>query len=157
MKFSQRVIFMVLLSSLPALVQAQHAAKLQGAWELVSQKENGQDHPVVGRQVKLLTADHYAWARQDKKLVEEQLAKGTQRDSIEAFRDAYGVGTYKVVGDTYTETTEFFYLPQYIGKSVDFKFTLKGDTWVISGQYSHYEGDKKVNTVLLEQTYKRIK
>ncbi len=156
MKFLQRIAFAILISFLPALVHAQDSLKLQGTWELVSQKENGLDHPIVGRQIKLLTATHYAWARQDKKHSEELLAKGTQRDSIEAFEDAFGAGTYKVVGDTYIETTEFFYAPQYIGKSVEFKFKLEGGLWYISGHFSHYEAGKKIDEVSLDQVWKRI-
>ena len=156
MKHTQRIITVILLFLTPSLTHAQQAVKLQGAWELVSQKEDGKDHPILGRQIKLLTGTHYAWVRQDKKLLEELLAKRTQRDSISAYQDTFGAGTYKVVGDTYTETTEFFYAPQYIGRSLEFKFKLEGDLWYTSGHYSHYEGGKKINEVLLEQVFKRI-
>lgn len=156
MKFSQLIFPLILISFLPALVHAQQEVNLQGTWELVSQKENGEDHPYSGRQIKLLTVTHYAWVRQDKKLVEALLAKGTQRDTILAYEDAYGVGTYKIVGDTYIETTEFFYAPQYIGKSVEFKFKLDGNLWYTSGHYGHYKDGKKIDEVHLEQVFKRI-
>jgi hypothetical protein len=156
MKYSLRITTVILFSLLPILVYAQNAVKLQGAWEMISQTEDGRDHPIPGRQIKLLTGTHYTWVRQDKKLVEELLAKRTQHDSISAYQDAFGAGTYKVVGNTYTETTEFFYAPQYIGKSVEFKFKLDGDRWYISGHYSHFEGGKKINEVRLDQVWKRI-
>jgi|BarGraIncu00222A_1022003.scaffolds.fasta_scaffold72961_1 hypothetical protein len=156
MKYLQRIIIVILLLILPALINAQKSVKLQGTWELVSQTENGKDHPIEGRHIKLLTKSHYSWARQDRKQVEELLAKGTQRDSIVAYHDAYATGTYKVVGDKYIETAEFFYAPQYIGKSVEFKFKLEGNRWYISGHFSHYDKDKKIDEVQLDQVWKRI-
>ena len=156
MKYAQRTAALILLCLLLSFVHAQQTAKLQGTWELVSQKEDGKDHPFVGRQIKLLTASHYVWVRQDKKQLEELLAKKTQRDSISAYADAFGAGTYKIVGDTYSETTEFFYAPQYIGTSLEFKFKVEDDMWYTSGHYSHYEGGKKIDEVVLEQVFKRI-
>jgi hypothetical protein len=73
-----------------------------------------------------------------------------------AYQDAFGAGTYKFVGNTYTETTEFFYAPQYIGTSLEFEFKLDGDLWYTSGHLQHYEGGKKIDDVLLEQVFKRI-
>ncbi len=156
MKYSPRLVTVILLSLLSAMAVAQQGVKLQGTWELVSQKEDGKDHPISGRQIKLLTGTHYVWVRQDKKQLELLLAKRTQRDSISAYQDAFGAGTYKVVGNTYTETTEFFYAPQYIGTSLEFEFKLDGDLWHTSGHLIHYEGGKKIDDVLLEQVFKRI-
>jgi hypothetical protein len=156
MKFLQRIIPLILLSFLPALVHAQQTVNLQGAWEMVSQKIDGKDHTIQGKQIKLLTGTHYTWVRQDKKQVEELLAKGTLHDSLLAYHDAFGAGTYKVVGNTYIETTEFFYEPQYIGTSLEFKFTLDGDRWYTSGHYSHFARGKKINEILLEEVWKRI-
>lgn len=156
MQHLQRIVTAMLLFLLPGLAYAQQAAKLQGTWELVSQKEGGKDHPIIGRQLKLVTGSHYAWVRQDKKHLEELLARKTQHDSISAYQDDFGVGTYKVVGDTYTETTEFFYAPQYIGTSLKFTFKLEGDLWYTSGLLVHFEGGKKIDEILLEQIFKRI-
>ncbi len=141
---------------LPVIAAAQQSAKLIGTWELVSQKEDGKDHPITGRQIKLVTSGYYAWVRQDKKELEALLAKRTPHDSISAYQDAFGAGTYKVAGNTYTETTEFFYAPQYIGTSLQFEFTMKGDIWRTSGHLKHFEGGKLVDEVLLEQVFKRI-
>ena len=130
---------------------------LQGTWEMVSQKIDGKDNPIGGREIKLLTASHFVWVRQDKKQVEELLAKGTEHDSLLAYHDAFGAGTYKVSGDTYTETTEFFYEPKYIGTSIDFTFKLDGKRWYITGRFPHYHGTKKINEILIEEVWKRIK
>ncbi len=156
MKLLRSTVLLLLLYISPAFVYAQQTVNLQGTWELVSQKEDGKDHPISGRQIKLVAGTHYSWVRQDKKHIEELLAKGTQRDSISAFEDTFGAGTYKIVGDTYTETTEFFYAPQYIGTSLAFTFKLDGDLWYTSGHLSHYENGKKIDDILLEQVFKRI-
>jgi hypothetical protein len=156
MKFSQRLILTVIILFFPVLMLAQEKVNLQGAWEMVSQKIDGVDHPIPGRQIKLLTADHYAWVKQDKKQVEDLLAKGTLRDSLMAYHDEFGAGTYKVEGDSYTETTEFFYEPQYIGTSLTFKFKMKEGLWYNTGHYTHFANGKKINEILLEEVWKRI-
>jgi hypothetical protein len=156
MKYFQRIITAILLLLLPILINAQKSVKLEGTWQLVSQTENGMDHPIEGRHIKLLTKSHYSWARQDKKHLVDLLSKETQHDSITAYHDAYAAGTYKVSGDKYIETAEFFYAPEYIGKPVEFKFKLEGDRWYISGHFSHYNGDKKIDEVKLDQVWKRI-
>jgi hypothetical protein len=156
MKFLRCIVPLILLCLLPDLLHARQTINLKGAWELVSQKEDGKDYPIEGRQIKLVTATHYAWVRQDKKHLEDLLAKRTQRDSISAYQDAFGAGTYKIVGNTYTETTEFFYAPQTIGTSLTFTFKLKGGLWYTSGHLSHYESGKKLDDIILEQVFKRI-
>jgi hypothetical protein len=109
-----------------------------------------------GRQIKLLTAKHYSWVKQDKKAAEALLEKGTLCDSLAAYHDEFGAGTYKVVGNTYTETTEFFGEPQYVGTSLAFKFKLKGGLWYITGSYAHIAHGKKINEELIEEVWKRI-
>ena len=93
--------------------------------------------------------------RQNKTQVEELLAKGTLRDSLTAFHDAFGGGTYKVTGNTYSETTEFFYEPQYIGSSIDFTFALNGDRWNTTGHFVSYNNGKKTDE-LIEEEWKRV-
>ena len=63
-----------------------------------------------------------------------------------AYQDAFGAGTYKFVGNTYTETTEFFYAPQYIGTSLEFDSKLDGDLWYTSRHLQHYEGARELMT-----------
>jgi hypothetical protein len=125
-------------------VNAQDKSKLQGTWELISQKIDGKDQTLSGRRIRLITASHFAWIKQDTKQVKELLAKGTAHDSAAAFHDVAGAGTYKVIGDIYTETTEFFYDPQNIGTSIEWKFKIDGDLWSTSGHYVHYKDGKKI-------------
>jgi hypothetical protein len=144
----------VLFSFLSPLLQAQQTVNLQGYWELLSQKVNGKENQTYGRQIKLLTGTHFVWVRQNRKQVEELLAKGTLRDSLTAFHDAFGAGTYKVTGNTYSETTEFFYEPKYIGTSINFTFTLNGDRWHTTGHFVGSENGKKTDE-LIEEEWKR--
>jgi hypothetical protein len=87
--------------------------------------------------------------------MEELLAKGTLRDSLTALNAEFGAGTYKVSGDTYTETSEFFHDPKNIGTSIDFKFKLDGDKLYITGSYTGYENGEKI-VELLEEEWKRV-
>ena len=156
MKSLQRVLFCILFSFPLMPVYAQHDGNLQGAWELKSQKIDGKGHPLTGKRIRLLTANHFVWVQQDKKLLEDLLARRTSHDSVVAYHDVCGAGTYKVHGDMYTETTEFFYDPQNIGTSIDWKFKLEGDLWYTSGHYVHYKDGKKSEDLLLEEVWKRI-
>ena len=46
---------------------------------------------------------------EDKQLLEELPARHTSHDSVVAYHDVCGAGTYDVEVDTYTETTEYSY------------------------------------------------
>jgi hypothetical protein len=154
-KVSKCLIVVILYSLLSPLLYGQQAVHLQGYWELLSQKVNGKENQSYGRQIKLLTGTHFVWVRQNKKQAEELLAKGTLRDSLTAFHDAFGAGTYTITGTTYSETTEFFYEPKYIGTSIDFTFTLNGDRWHTTGHFVGYDNGKKTNE-LIEEEWKRV-
>jgi len=137
-----------------SLLQAQQPVNLQGFWELVTQKINGKDNQLYGRQIKLLSRTHFVWVRQNKDLVEKLLAKGTVQDSLAAYHDAFGAGSYTVIGTTYTETSEFFYEPKYIGTSIDFTFKLYGDRWYTSGHFTGYDKGNKIDE-FIEEEWKR--
>jgi hypothetical protein len=102
----------------------------------------------------LLSSTHFVWVRQNKELVEKLLAKGTVQDSLTAYHDAFGAGTYMVIGTTYTETSEFFYEPKYIGTSIDFTFKLHADRWYTSGHFTGYENGNKIDE-FIEEEWKR--
>jgi len=135
---------------------AREPGKLQGAWEMKSQKIDGKKTALRGRRIRILTATQFVWVQEDRQLLEELLAKHSSHDSVVAYHDVCGAGTYKVDGDTYTETTEYFYDPQNIGTSIDWKFRLEGDLWYTTGHYIHYNHGKKDEDLLLEETWKRL-
>ena len=92
MKSLYRVIFVVLFSFPLLTGYAQDNSKLQGAWELISQKIDGKDKALTGTRIRLITASHFAWIKQDTKMAKELLAKGTAHDSAVAFHDVAGAG-----------------------------------------------------------------
>jgi len=155
MKVSRLFITAVIFTFLSPLLHGQQAVNLQGYWEMLSQKLNGRENLTFGRQIKMLTGTHFVWVRQNRKNVEELLAKGTLRDSLDAFHDEFGAGTYKVTRNTYTETTEFFFEPNYIGTSIDFTFTINGDQWHIIGHFVGNDNGKRTDE-LIEEDWKRV-
>ena len=157
MTYSKTIVLVLFLCFLIGPTQAQQTPRLQGAWEMVSQKFDGTDNPISGRQIKLLTRSHFIWVSQDKKSALELLAKKTERDSLLAYSGGFGAGTYKISETTYTETLEFFYDPIYIGHTISFSYKLDGDRWLISGSFPVLEGDKKVREFLLEEVWERIR
>jgi hypothetical protein len=154
---SMRGIIFSILFSIPVLtVYSQQNVNLQGAWEMKSQRIDGKDHPLSGSRLRILTAHRFVWVQQDTKRLKELLAKGTSHDSVVAYHDVCGAGTYTVDGDTYTETTEFFYDPQNIGTSIAWKFRVEGGLWYTSGHYVHYRNGKKIEDLLLEEVWEKI-
>jgi hypothetical protein len=119
---------------------------------------DGKEAYTSGKDVKYITAKHWIWISQDKEKCVSLLAKKTQWDSLAAYSEAVGAGagTYKLVGNTYTETIEYFPDPNYIGCSVSFTMKVEGDRLYQSGKYPIIEGGKKVKDVELEEVYKRI-
>jgi len=155
---SARQRFSVLLMCAIPLVSmhAQVTSKLQGAWQLQSQKIDGKIQTIRGIRLRILSAKHFVWVNQDRQRLEELLARHTAHDSAVAYHDDCGAGTWMVNGDVYTETTEVFYDPGNIGTSIDWDFHLDGDLWYTSGHYIHYKNGKKDEDLLLEEVWKRL-
>lgn len=86
------------------------------------------------------------------------IAKKTKEDPLTAYMDAFsaGSGTYKLEGNKYTETVEFFPDPSYIGLSIDFTMRVEGNRLYQSGMFPVFENSKKVRDVLLEEVYERV-
>jgi hypothetical protein len=156
MKSVRSIILFVLLLIPLLLINAQSSNKLTGAWQLISQKIDGKNQMLTGIRVRLISNNHFVWVNQDKKHLEELLAKATPHDSVVAYHDMCGEGTYKVKGDIYTETTEVFYDPANIGTSIDWKFKLESDLWYTTGHYLHYKNGKQDEDLLLEEIWKRL-
>jgi hypothetical protein len=136
---------------------AQQRVKIEGVWELLSQKVDGKESPITGRDVKTITKDHWVWIYQDKAKMLALLDKKTVSDSLAAYAElGAGAGTYTLAGNTYTETIEFFPYPIYIGLSIDFTVKVEGDRFYQSGKMPIFEAGKKVRDALLEEVYKRI-
>jgi hypothetical protein len=131
--------------------------KIEGVWELISQKWNGKGE-ISGRDIKVITDKHFSFIFQDTAEAKSLLAKKTLKDSLSAFFDDLyaGAGSYKLVDSIYTETIEFFSNPEHIGQSTDFIVRVDGDRLYQSGKWPTYKDGKKVKDVFLEEVYKRI-
>jgi hypothetical protein len=158
MTYTKTTLVILLLCLFVAASVAQQKVKIAGVWQSLSQKMDGKEVLTSGKDVKYITAKHWIWIYLDKEKLVSLLAKKTQRDSISAYYDAFGAGagTYKLIGNTYTETIEYFSDPSYVGLSISFTVKVEGDKLYQSGKYPVLEGGKKVKDVQLEEVYKRI-
>ena len=158
MTYSRATLVVLLLCVCGACTIAQQKVKIEGVWQAISQKMDGKDVLMSGKDRKLITAKHFVFIYQDVAKCLSLLANKTQRDSIAAYYDQFGAGagTYTLVGNTYTETIEFFGDPTYVGLSLPFTVKVEGDKLYQSGKFPVMEGGKKVKEVLIEEVYKRI-
>jgi hypothetical protein len=158
MTCSRALLVVTLLCLFVTASIAQQKATIEGVWQALSQKMDGKETLAAGKDVKYITAKHWVWIYQEKAKCLSLFAKKTQKDSIAAYSSAFGAGagTYKLVGNTYTETVEYFGDPNYIGLSLEFTVKVEGDRLYQSGKFPVLEGGKKVKEVQLEEVYKRI-
>ncbi len=157
MTYSKVIVGFILITLFAGCSTPAQKNKIEGVWELTSQKWNGKGE-ISGRDIKMFTGKHFSFIFQDTAEAKSLLAKKTLRDSLSVFSDDFyaGAGSYKLVDSVYTETYEFFFNPYRVGKSVDFILRVDGDRLSQSGKWPVYEGGKKVRDVLLEEVYKRI-
>lgn len=133
---------------------ADPACDLRGVWNLVSGTEDGVPYPTGFHSYKFISQNRWAWvSRHDNGLGELK----TVADTLLAFRTRNGAtGTYRVEGNTYTETVEFFPLPQYEGKSFPFSCRVEGNRFYQSGKFPIVSDGKTVKEVMLEEVYQRV-
>ena len=156
MTYSKATTIFLLLCVFAAFSLAQQNVKIEGVWERVSAKVDGKT-PWPGRDIKTITKNRWTWIYQDKGEATSLLAKKTHEDSLNAYLSlGAGAGTYKLVGNTYTETIELFKNLNYIGLSIDFTVKVEGGRMFQAGKFPVFEAGKKVREVLLEEVYKRI-
>ena len=112
---------------------------LEGTWELVSFKHGDQttfsDVPKGRRQIKLVTATHFAWLAYD---------------VTTATTSSNAGGTYSLQGNSYKEQVEFVSKDvQFLaGKEQPFQIKVEGDTWFVSGFLS--------NGLKIDERWKRV-
>jgi hypothetical protein len=158
MTYSRATLVILLLFVVVACSTAQQKVKITGVWQSLSQKMDGKEVLTSGKNVKYITAKHWIWIFQDKEKCLSLLARKTQKDSLTAYYETFGAGsgTYKLVGNTYTETIEYFADPNYIGLSLDFTVKIEGDRLYQSGKLPWFEGGKRVKDVQWDEVFKRI-
>jgi hypothetical protein len=133
---------------------AQTACRLEGVWQLVSGKSDGQAYPASAREIKIITKGHFAFLSEEARGVKELK---TAADSLQAFRTmGAGGGTYKLQGTTYTETLDYFADPAYVGRSISFTCRTEGDRFFQTGSFPVFANGKKVRDIKLEEVWRRI-
>lgn len=138
----------------PAVGSAQSSCDPRGVWELVSARYGGQPGPANWRQIKFITADHWAFVGEANPRAKDMRSVA---DSLAAFRSmAAGGGTYTLEGDTYTEKIEYFSDPAYLGIMVVFRCRTQGDRLFQTGSFPIFEGGAKVREMTLEEEWRRI-
>jgi len=144
----------VLLFLLAPRASAQTACRLEGVWQLISGKADGQPYPGSTRSLKIITKGHFAVLSEEARGVQELK---TAADSLQAFRTmGAGAGTYTLQGTTYTETLDYFADPAYAGRSVSFTCRTEGDRFFQTGAFPVFEKGKKVRDVKLDEMWRRI-
>ncbi|SDL41269.1 hypothetical protein [Pedobacter antarcticus] len=104
------------------------AGQLKGSWRLLSAVtlENGkttvQDYSKAQRMIKIINDDHFAFLKHDLK------PSKAGKNNFDA-----GGGSYKLIGDQYTESLDFYNDPNWEGKSFTFTIKIQGDTLVQTG------------------------
>ena len=138
-----------------------HDSRLEGVWELVSARYTSPDTTVVTtptewKQIKIITKSHFVFVGQepDRAIFG---GKPTDAELLAAARTFFaGGGTYTLVGDTYTESMQFFFYPNYVGHSIPFKSQIEGDRWIQSGTYPAKSIGLEEHEVELYEVWKRI-
>lgn len=143
-----------LLVLFAAPVLAQEPCQLEGVWEQVTATFDGEPTPETWRQMKIITATHFAFVSEEERGVTDLR---TPADSLQAFRTMFsGGGTYTLKGNAYSEHLEYFRDPAYLGMSISFTCRTEGDRFWQSGMYPLLEDGEKVGEILLVEEYHRI-
>ncbi len=108
-------------------VQTNTALPIIGTWELIAATTVQGDstyHKDLSnkKMLKIINASHFAFLNHD-------LSKG--KDSATVF--VAGGGTYRLVGDTYTEFLEYCNYREWEGNSFEFTVSIQGDTLTQKG------------------------
>jgi hypothetical protein len=117
----------LLVSALLLLTGCSATSPLVGSWARV------EDHS-AGRSVKVLAEDHFAFGR------------AGAEDCATA-----GGGTYTYRDGRYAETIAYHWMPELVGRTIEFDCRIEDDLWYHSGEI------RLGNTVLtINEVWKRI-
>ena len=122
--------------------------EVQGVWRRQKVVVNGKTNSTSGEEVKLMTKKHFMWVSQEAR--RDTLPLKTYRDSVRAFSNGGGYGTYTVNGSNLTEHIEMFPDPTYTGKDWPATCRVVGGQWIhswISPVYKDSTGRSRRDTV----------
>lgn len=131
------------------------SCNVEGVWRAQKVVTNGRADSTSGVEVKVMTKKHFAWVSQENR--RDTLPLRTFRDSVRAFSDGGGFGTYTVSGNNVIEHIELFPDPTYIGKDWPSKCQVTGNQWIhswIGPEYKDSTGRSRRDTVA--EYYRRV-
>lgn len=107
---------------------------LAGSWVVVNYTgerpdPDGLPTGTAGRAVKILTSDRFAFGNMS---------------GSDVFS---GGGRYELEGDTYRETIEYHWVPELVGKTVEFDCEIDGDLWYHTGTFRVEGRDFRIREV----------
>lgn len=104
------------------------ACRVQGVWERVATIQAGKRTEFTGfREFKIVTRSNYMWLSDATR--RDTLPLKTLADTANYYKFFGGSGTYKVVGNKYTEHLTLFFNPKYEGQDFTFSCRVEGNTW----------------------------
>lgn len=110
----------------PAVPRGQ--CRVEGVWDLESRSRDESEIPLNGyHQRKVLTRNYFVWIGEDAK--RDTLPLRSELDTLRAQRTVGGSGTYKINGNAYSETLDFFTWPEYLGRTLHATCRVVGDRW----------------------------
>lgn len=102
--------------------------RVQGLWERVATIQAGKRAEFRGaRQLKMLTANNYMWLAGE--LRRDTLPLRTVADTARYYGMSGGAGTYRIVGNKYTERLTLFVDPKFEGRDFTSSCRVQGNTW----------------------------
>ena len=128
---------------------------VQGVWMLESVTSDGKAEPLgKRRQIKILTATHYAWMSQEP----GPTALRSPADSLAAYRTSgFGGGTYRVTDSTYTERLDYFYDPTYLKREVVVGCRMVADRWYATFEWPVIVNGRETRRMRVEEVWRRTK
>ena len=147
-------ILAVVVCAISSPAAAQTPCDLQGTWDLVSLKYDGQQTPPTLKSMKIFTKSRFASVGLDTK------HHGPLHGAAELL-DFYSSlmvvgGSYTVNGNTLTETLDYFADPAYLGLSLTFQCRQEGDRLFQTGTLPVFSNGKKTRDATLDEVWRRV-
>jgi hypothetical protein len=102
--------------------------RVEGVWDLESRSRDERDEPLEGyHQRKVLTRNYFVWIGEDAK--RDTITLRTVADTLRAQRSLGGSGKYRITGNAYSETLDYFTWPEFLGKTLHATCRVVGDRW----------------------------
>ena len=128
---------------------------VEGVWQLVSRKVEGQEAVDLPQQIKLITHGRFSWVSGSADSVNTAPTKATETYRVFKSMSAGG-GTYTSRGNGYMEHIEYFPDVSWIGLSLPFTCRTEGAHLFTTGTLPVFDNGRKTGDVRVEETYRRL-